>query len=130
MAAILSADLAKELERFSPAEIIKRKRSNMMVHSYLYYWHDCPVWTDDRWQKVADELVTLQELFPEPIGYYDEAFADWSGATGMHLPKDDYVVDKALKLLRQHDGRVHLQKSEEPESMKEWLAGLISGKCE
>lgn len=84
----------------SPAEVIKRLRLNMMIHSYLYYWNDDPIWSDDKWQESADLLTELQDMYPAPIGFYDEAFADWSGATGMHLPKDDYIVSKAIYVYR------------------------------
>lgn len=85
---------------FTPQEVIKRHRLNLMIHSFLYYWYDDPVWTDDKWQQVADELVALQMAYPEPIGFYDEAFSDWTGATGMHLPKDDYITGKAIYVFR------------------------------
>lgn len=73
---------------------------NLMIHSYLYYWCDDPIWTDDQWQNCANRLVELQEAFPDPIGYYDEDFKDWTGATGMHLSRDNNIVVKALEVVR------------------------------
>lgn len=84
----------------SPAEVIKRHRLNLMIHSYLYYWLDDPVWSDDKWQECANTLTDLQSMFPEPINFYDKEFEEWNGSTGMHLPKDDYVVSKALNIFR------------------------------
>lgn len=73
---------------------IRQRRTQMLVHSYLYYVLDSPVITDDKWQQWADELTALQ-LQEKQIGFYDEEFADWDGSTGMHLPKDDWIDYRA-----------------------------------
>ena len=80
------------------SEKIKQRRTQMMIHSYLYYELDNNIITDAKWQEWADELVELQKQ-KKDIGFYDKAFADWSGATGCHLPFDDWVVKRAKKLL-------------------------------
>lgn len=72
------------------SEKIKQRRTQMLIHSYLYYVLDAPVISDDQWQIWADELVDLQKLKMN-IGFYDDVFSDWTGATGMHLPFDDWV---------------------------------------
>ena len=79
-------------------EKIKQRRIQMLIHSYLYYVADNPIIDDDTWQRWADELTELQKQ-KMTIGFYDEAFADWSGATGMHLPTDGWVSAKAEKML-------------------------------
>ena len=84
----------------SPAEVIKRFRMNMLIHSYLYYWLDDPIWSDDKWQQVADDLTELQFRYPDPIGFYDKEFEGWNGSTGMHLPKDNFVITQVSKLHR------------------------------
>lgn len=71
----------------------------MLVHSYLYYVCDHTVISDDKWQQWADELVELQKR-KQVIGFYDDVFADWTGATGMHLPFDDWVVKRAEKIMK------------------------------
>lgn len=86
----------------SPAEVIRRYRTQMLVHSYLYYWLDDPIWTDQKWQEVADDLAELQDMFPEPLGYYDSAFSGWNGSTGMHLPHDGDVALLATRVSRLH----------------------------
>ena len=88
-------------------ELLRRLRAQMLVHSYLYYWLDSPVWSDDLWQKQANRLERLQKDYLKvglsiDIGFYDEAFQDWTGATGAHLPKDDFVVSKAIQIYRIH----------------------------
>lgn len=83
-------------------EKIKQRRSQMLIHSFLYYHMDTSVVSDDKWQQWADELTKLQQQHPEEcsIGFYDEEFADWDGSTGCHLPRDAWVVDKSREVLR------------------------------
>ena len=59
-------------------EIIRQRRSQMLVHSYLYYKLDNPIIDDDTWQKQANELAELQRENPFDcnIKFYDDAFAD------------------------------------------------------
>lgn len=86
-------------------ETLKRYRTNMLLHSYLYYWLDDPIWSDDKWQEVANKLRDLQERLGEDsnIGYYDEEFKDWTGDTGCHLPRDGDIPTKALAIFRLHN---------------------------
>nr|MDN4045025.1 hypothetical protein [Massilia sp. YIM B02787] len=37
------------------------------------------------------------------MNFYDTDFADWDGATGMHLPQYPWVVDRAHHVLRLHE---------------------------
>ena len=78
---------------------IRQRRTQMMVHSYLYYILDSPIISDDTWQYWADELVTLQKQKKE-IGFYDEEFVDWDGSTGMHLPTDGWIDYRAKWLIK------------------------------
>lgn len=87
----------------TPVEKIRQRRAQMLVHSYLYYWCDEPIISDDQWQTWADELERLHAAHGWQIGYYDDAFSDWTGATGTHLPRDDWVINKATRLLRHRD---------------------------
>lgn len=80
------------------SEKIKQRRIQLLVHSYLYYELDSPVISDDKWQKWADELVELQKEETN-IGFLDDVFEDWSGATGCHLPFNQWVIDRANCLL-------------------------------
>lgn len=72
-------------------------RRILLVHSYLYYVLDDPVVPDDVWQSWANELAEINT----DIGFYDEAFKDWDGSTGYHLPFEDrWVISKALQIRR------------------------------
>ena len=104
----LGAKMSASLESFfddtpvyvqTLVEKIRQRRHQMLVHSYLYYVMDDSVITDDKWQQWADELTTLQAVTKE-IGFYDEEFADWNGSTGMHLPRDEWIINRAKWLIK------------------------------
>jgi hypothetical protein len=87
-------------------ERIRQRRSQMLVHSFIYYHLDDSLVDDHTWQQWADELRDLQAMFGHVIGFYDEAFRGWTGATGMHLPlRHPDVVLRATRVLR-YAGRV------------------------
>lgn len=84
---------------------IKQRRAQMMVHSYIYYKLGKNIVSDQKWDRWAKELVDLQEEWGHKIGYYDEDFEDFTGATGMHLPKNKHIQHKAQKVLRMDEQR-------------------------
>jgi hypothetical protein len=91
--------------------LIRRRRAQMLVHSYLYYHADDSIVSDIVWQEWADELTKLQTDNPKlcKIGFYDKEFKDWDGSTGMHLPATIIIqqkaeqVSKAFHKLKQTD---------------------------
>lgn len=90
------------------SEKIRQRRHQMLIHSYIYYHLDDNIVSDDKWQQWADELVSLQEMWntlgmTKKIDFYDEAFADWTGASGAFLPFDDWVKEKAKQLIAYRD---------------------------
>lgn len=89
----------------SLAERVKALRSNLLVHSYLYYYTSDVVISDWDWQGMAEELTGLQFIHGTEFGWYDEAFQDWDGSTGMHLPQDEWVISKALYIHRMYQSR-------------------------
>ncbi|HIF9256521.1 TPA: DNA ligase LigA-related protein [Photobacterium damselae] len=86
------------------AELIKRRRAQMLVHSCIYYELDQSIISDHLWQHWANELAELQAKYPEPIGFYDEEFAGWTGDTGALLPlREPWIVSRSHHLLRYHE---------------------------
>ena len=83
---------------------IRQRRSQMLVHSRIYYILDENIVSDDKWQQWANELRDLQKQYPEycKIGFFDKEFSDWNGDTGAMLPlKDPYVVRKTQQVIDQ-----------------------------
>ena len=78
---------------------IRRRRAQLMVHSYLYYELNTNRVSDDTWQAWANELVELQREHPEPIGFFDDLFQDFDGSTGYHLTKNEWARGVATRLL-------------------------------
>lgn len=86
------------------AELIRRRRAQMLIHSCIYYELNQSIIDDHTWQHWANELAQLQSTYKEPIGYYDEAFIDWSGDTGALLPlRDPNIVSRSQHILRYHN---------------------------
>lgn len=83
------------------AELIQRRRLQLLVHSCLYYEMDTNLVSDRQWDIWAKELVQLQAQYPEisvNVIWYD-AFKDWDASTGFNLPlKDPWVMRKARQL--------------------------------
>lgn len=92
--------------------LIKRRRLQMIYHSYIYYHLDTNVVSDDLWQAWADQLTQLQKDHPEccNIDTYDYEFKDWDGTTGMHLPHSGIERGMATYIieLHEHYGSVEL----------------------
>ena len=87
-------------------EKIKQRRTQMLVHSCLYYELNENIVDDATWQKWADELRDLQKEHPLlcQLEFFDEAFARWDGSTGHHLPlRDPWVMSRANQLLEAKD---------------------------
>ena len=87
-------------------EKIRQRRSQMLVHSCIYYEMDNNIVSDDTWQRWANELTTLQNENPDDciIDFFDDEFKDWDGSTGTHLPlRNPIVRGKALLILKLHE---------------------------
>ncbi len=90
-------------------EKIRQRRSQMLVHSYIYYEKDDCIVDDFQWQEWANELRDLQNNNPNEcnIGFYDKEFEGWTGAGGSHLPlQDPKVIAKAMKVFLYNDNKV------------------------
>jgi len=88
------------------AELIHRRREQMLVHSYIYYQLNDNIIDDSTWSKWAMELQQLQKDYPEiskqVVDY--ELFKDWDGSSGAFLDFPVRVINKAIYLLRNNRG--------------------------
>lgn len=61
----------------------------ILIHSYLYYEKDNPVWSDKRYDAVAKQLVRMQEEHDrngiKNNTQYGYVFYDFDGSTGFDL---------------------------------------------
>jgi hypothetical protein len=75
-------------EELRIAELIQRRRLQMLVHSYIYYELDNNLVSDSTWSAWAVELRDLQNQYPEIAKTvpYGEGFEEWNGSTGAFLP--------------------------------------------
>ncbi|MFI7630307.1 DNA ligase LigA-related protein [Microbispora rosea] len=85
------------------AELINRRRRQVLVHSILYYDLDSPLITDGVFDEWARQLAQLQTEHPAiscKVAYRWRDFADFDGSTGYHLPlHDPHARSRALGLL-------------------------------
>lgn len=68
-------------------ELIKRRRRQIMVHSFIYYRMGSSLINDKTFDKWAYELKDLQKQYPlesKNTELYEE-FKDWDGTTGYYL---------------------------------------------
>lgn len=79
-------------------EKVRQRRSQMLVHSYLYYHLNESIIDDCTFDKWAKELAQIQKECYN-IGFYDKEFENWDGSTGFHLPADSFIIGKARQLL-------------------------------
>lgn len=96
--------------RLGPSEIWAPARDDiiwmrrlLLVHSHIYYRLDDSLVSDHKWQEWADYLARLQCFYGWEAGFYDQAFEDWDGSTGFHLPTDLFIADRARRLLEYRD---------------------------
>lgn len=87
------------------ADLIQRRRLQLLIHSKIYYELDMNLIADKTWDMWAKELKNLQSTYPnisEKVIWYD-AFKDWDASTGAFLPLDDeWVCRKASMLVGRH----------------------------
>ena len=95
-------------ERVKIAELINRRRRQVLVHSIIYYKMNENLIPDSQWTKWAVELEELQNKYPDIAaeGYHAEEFKNFEHSSGFNLPLDDpYAVNKARQLLMLRDMR-------------------------
>jgi hypothetical protein len=90
----------------SIAAKIQQRRYQILVHSLLYYELDISLVTDAKWAEWGKELAELQTAHTDIASrvIFAEAFKDFDGSTGFHLPfKDEQVVKIAYRLLKREN---------------------------
>lgn len=90
------------------AELITRRRRQVLVHSIIYYNMDDNLISDAQWSKWAVELADLQNKHPDIAKncYMADEFEGFDGSSGFDLPLDDPAsVNKARYLLKIRDMR-------------------------
>lgn len=88
--------------RKSIAELLNRRRRQILVHSVIYYKMNDNLISDSTWSAWATELEELQAKYPEIAAKvpYAKEFEDFDHSTGMNLPLDDpWAVNKARQLI-------------------------------
>ena len=94
------------MEPGSVAELIKRRRLQVLVHSCIYYELNDSIIDDALFDKWCYELVDLMKDNPGVYSdRFDQFFEKFTGETGFDLPlRDPWVYSKAQYLLRTHNG--------------------------
>lgn len=77
-----------KLEQSQIKELIKRKRRQLMLHSFGYYRLNENIIDDHTFDKWCMELVELQKQYPELAAQveYHDGFVDFDGSSGYNLP--------------------------------------------
>lgn len=94
------------MNRKDVAELLNRRRRQILVHSIIYYKMDDNLISDSAWSAWATELEELRKKYPDIAAKvpYAEEFKDFDHSTGMNLPLDDpWAVNKARQLLAMKD---------------------------
>ena len=103
------------------AETIQRLRLKILIHSCLYYEINKTLISDAQFDALAKQLVSLQKEHPAIASQvcFAEAFANFDGSTGFDLPiKDEWVIEKAKKILRLPKGGLPESKPKKSEPKK------------
>lgn len=92
-----------EGEELKIADLIQKRRLQLLIHSCIYYELNANVISDKQWDEWARELVKLQADYPaisKKVCMYED-FKDWDASTGAFLPiRTDEVKARAKCVLR------------------------------
>ena len=91
------------------AELILRRRKQILVHSCLYYRLNTSLITDRQFDEWAYELVELQEKYPEISKEvpHAAAFEGFDGSTGYDLPYSNIKIVKIAESLIKYNRSVN-----------------------
>lgn len=88
-------------EELKIADLILRRRLQILIHSCIYYELNKSLISDKQWDSWARELVQLQKDYPNIAKQIDwsNAFDGFDASTGAFLPiRDSWVMRKAQQL--------------------------------
>ena len=86
------------------ADLIDNLRKWVALHSFLYYKKNEPAISDEAWDRKARKLARVQHTHGYDAGsWQNEAFEDFTGDTGYHLPFTDEIRQKAIELIEESD---------------------------
>lgn len=118
------------------AELIHRRRRQILVHSILYYNFNDSIIDDYTYDLWARELASLQRdhaHISELVHYHSKAFKDFThSVTGFNLPLDDPRANAVAQSLLDHRNSkklkwpVHVLPKLTQEVGKEWLKYHLS----
>lgn len=82
---------------------INQRRRQFLVHSFLYYRMDKTIISDEKFDKWARELYSLQLQYPEIAEQCIEKdyFRNFDPASGFDIPYLPWVENAARRLLQQ-----------------------------
>lgn len=85
-------------------KLINSLRESFLVHSYLYYHTGQECIPDSLFDARARHLARLQDQFPNVSKrcIYQDYFETFNPATGMDIPVDDWIKEKAQERLDQY----------------------------
>lgn len=95
------------------AELITRRRRQILVHSIIYYKLDDCIVSDNQWAEWALELEELQAKYPDIADEcpFADAFEGFEHSSGYNLPLDDpWGVRKGKQLIEWRDARLKGEK--------------------
>lgn len=87
-------------------ELIKRKRRQLILHSYLYYRMNTNLISDTEYDARARALIKLQEENPQEaeLAEYADVFRGFQMGDSFGLPMDDtWVHETAVRMIRLHE---------------------------
>jgi hypothetical protein len=85
---------------------IRRRRRQLLVHSYLYYRMNTNIISDNQYDEWARELIQLQEEYTEESKKADfyEDFKGFQMGDSFALPLDQaWIHEKSIQLVRYHN---------------------------
>lgn len=97
------------MEEARIAELITRRRRQILVHSVIYYEMNENIISDAQWTAWSRELEALQRKYPEIASKCSlaDAFEEFDFCSGFNLPlRDPWAVRTAKWLLKIHKKKI------------------------